>query len=303
MKKNISKVIYGTVMSVIIFSAVSCKNDYIISETPFKQIVVTGLESPESVIKLNNRVFVSNMGVKVDPASKDSDGSISELSSTGTIVKKKFQNGILHSPKGLAILGNTIYVTDIDRIVGFDLTSGNQVFEYLIAGNNFLNDLAVLNNSLVASGTLSGNVYQINTQNNTSIVLGNIIGANGLTWDSKTNRLYAVGAGDITTPNPIGKFYVKDMNLSNSSFMELANSPVGTFDAVELIDDTRFITDDYTNGNLFVYDFQKNTITTHSIIGNTAGTADLYYDKSSQLLYVPIPNGSSLIIEKLSNLR
>jgi hypothetical protein len=45
------------------------------------------------------------------------------------------------------------------------------------------------------------------------------------------------------------------MNVSNSSFMELANSPVGTFDAVELIDDTRFITDDYTNGKIFVYDF------------------------------------------------
>jgi hypothetical protein len=102
MKKNVSKVIYGTAMSAIIFIAASCKKDNIIAQTPFTQVVVTGLESPESVVKLNNRVFVSNMGVVVDPATKDSDGSISELSSTGTIVKKKFQNGILHSPKGLA---------------------------------------------------------------------------------------------------------------------------------------------------------------------------------------------------------
>lgn len=297
--KKITKVIYITAMSVFIFGAISCDSS---SDTPFQQVVVTGLESPESIIKINDRIFVSNMGVAADGFAKDSDGSISELSSDGTIIKKKFQNGILNAPKGLAILGNTIYVTDIDRVVGFDINSGNQVFEHLITGNNFMNDLCVVNNSLIASGTLSGNVYQINPQTNTSTILGNIVGANGVTWDSKTNRLYVCSAGNITAPNPVGKLYVKDMTTANSPFTELPNSPVASFDGIELIDDTKFITDDWTNGNVFVYDFQKNTSTTYTISGNTRGTADLHYDKSSQLIYVPIPNSSSLIIEKLSDL-
>ena len=64
----------------------------------------------------------------------------------------------------------------------------------------------------------------------------------------------------------------------------------------------KFITDDWTNENVFVYDFRKNTSTTHTISDNTRGTADLYYNKSSELIYIPIPNSSSLIIIKWSNL-
>jgi len=101
--------------------------------------MVDGFAAPESVLVAGSRVFVSNIGAKLDPSAKDGDGFISELDRAGRMVARKAfpRNGgePLHAPKGLALAGVRLYVADVDRVVGFKISSGAQVFEARTAGN------------------------------------------------------------------------------------------------------------------------------------------------------------------------
>lgn len=70
-------------------------------------------------------VSVSNQGK--DPLSKDGDGFITETDRHGKIIKARFQKGILNTPKGLATIGDVLYVADLDRVVGFNINNGKAV--------------------------------------------------------------------------------------------------------------------------------------------------------------------------------
>src|SRR5262245_5805347 len=114
------------------------------------QQIIDSLVAPESVLKVGDKIFVSNAG----------GGFLSELSVDGKFIHKNFQKGVLHSPKGLAVMSNVIYVTDTDRVVGFNINSREQVFELGVAKSTFLNDLCTAGkNELVVTESHSGNVY------------------------------------------------------------------------------------------------------------------------------------------------
>src|SRR4051794_362025 len=115
------------------------------------QQIINGFEAPESVLKTGDKIFVSNIGgEQPNPAAKDSNGFISELSADGKIIQQKFQKGMLNGPKGLAVINNVVYVADIDRVVGFNMNSGEQVFEINIPGATFLNDLCDAGDDMLA---------------------------------------------------------------------------------------------------------------------------------------------------------
>ncbi|GKS57243.1 ATP/GTP-binding protein [Nitrospira sp.] len=71
--------------------------------------------------------FISS--VNGDETARDNNGFITKMDEAGTVVQLKFiaggQNGhTLHAPKGLAIVGRTLYVVDLDQLKGYDKTTG-----------------------------------------------------------------------------------------------------------------------------------------------------------------------------------
>src|SRR5438067_13900188 len=77
---------------------------------------VTGLKNPAGFIvdPATGAYFISNENG--GPSERDNNGFITKLDETGKIVKLKFIEGgasgvTLHAPKGLAILGKTLYVS------------------------------------------------------------------------------------------------------------------------------------------------------------------------------------------------
>lgn len=95
----------------------------------------TGFQGPYGVAidpKTNN-VYVSN--VNGDPANKDNNGFISRLKPDGSVDQIKFIDGAatkdlnLHAPKGMVVLGSTLYVADIDKLHAFDITTGKKLFD------------------------------------------------------------------------------------------------------------------------------------------------------------------------------
>jgi len=266
------------------------------------QQVTEGFAAPESVIKNGNKLFVSS--INGNPAEKDGNGFISELSADGKVLQQKFQKTVLNAPKGMAIINNILYVTDIDRIVGFNTSSGEQVFELTIDGAGFLNDLCKAgDNQLAVTESMGNKVYLVNPADKKYSFAGTVAGANGVTYDAKTKQLFACGMGDQMNGN--GKLYVKDINSKDTVFTELQNSPTGVFDGLELTDDNHLLVSDWVSftsdkGRLIVYDLKAHTSTVYTY---EAGAADITYDKATKKIYIPQMPKNRLVIVGMGELK
>jgi hypothetical protein len=271
------------------------------------QKIIGGFEAPESVIKYNDKLFVSNIGgTAPNPMALDSNGFISELSADGKMLERKFSKAILNAPKGLAVCNYVLYVADINRVVGFDMNSGKQVFELAIPGAMMLNDLCTIDgNSLAVSETINGAVYIINIPGRKYVFAGRIDGANGVTYDAKTKQLFACGMG--VQMNGKGKLFVKDISSADTLFTELPNSPTGIFDGLEFKDDDHLLATDWIstdaankNGRFVVYGLKDHSVKTYL---TSISPADLYYDKKTATIYLPEMMKNSLLIVKMEELK
>jgi hypothetical protein len=115
---------------------------------------VGNLHQPESAYYDDElRVwFVSN--INGDPGKKDNNGYIARLSANGTPDTAKFIAGgtkgvTLNAPKGMVILGDTIWVADIDAVRAFDKRSGAAIVSVNVPGAKFLNDVAADNQGII----------------------------------------------------------------------------------------------------------------------------------------------------------
>ena len=105
--------------------------------------VETALASPYSAYyhQQSNSIFVSNInGGRFD---KDGNGYLTRIAPNGKVLAEKWATG-LNAPKGIRSVGNTIWVADIDEVVGFELTADGARLQsrVRIDGARFLNDLA-----------------------------------------------------------------------------------------------------------------------------------------------------------------
>jgi hypothetical protein len=114
---------------------------------PTPAVKFTGFSTPESVLydAANDRYLVSN--INGSPVDADNNGFISVLSPDGAVTTLKWIEGgakkvKLNAPKGLAIVGNVLYVADIDTVRMFDLKSGAAKGEVKLPGATFTNDVA-----------------------------------------------------------------------------------------------------------------------------------------------------------------
>lgn len=90
---------------------------------------VSGLESPHSFLAdpATNSYFISN--INGESEAHDNNGFITKLSDDGRITAFKFIEGgrgdvTLHAPKGMAVVDQVLYVTDLDTLRAFDKNTG-----------------------------------------------------------------------------------------------------------------------------------------------------------------------------------
>lgn len=77
-------------------------------------------------------IYVSNMNGPGEQ--KDDNGFIARLKPDGTVDQLRFIDGIqglveLNAPKGMAVIGNFLYVADIDAVRAFDLKTAAPLFK------------------------------------------------------------------------------------------------------------------------------------------------------------------------------
>jgi len=99
-----------------------------------------GLKMPESVIfdKANNRLIVGNM-VSFGPEG-GADGYLSIVSPDGKLTTEQWTKG-LTDPKGMAIVGDSLFVADSNGLVEIKLADGSIVTTHVLEGAMFPNDV------------------------------------------------------------------------------------------------------------------------------------------------------------------
>ena len=111
---------------------------------------VEGFLTPESVLydSIQDVYFVAN--IQGAEAAKDNNGFISRVKPDGAVENLRWVEGgrggvTLHAPKGMALNGDTLWVTDINVVRGFHARTGVPTDSISLADSNavFLNDIAV----------------------------------------------------------------------------------------------------------------------------------------------------------------
>jgi hypothetical protein len=133
---------------------------------PGRPITVAGVgfATPESVLHdpTADVYLVSN--INGSPLAEDGNGFISRVSPDGRVLDLKWIDGAapgvtLNAPKGMALRGSALYVTDINVVRRFDRTTGEPLGDIHISNATFLNDLAPAANGdlyLTDSGLQAG---------------------------------------------------------------------------------------------------------------------------------------------------
>ncbi|GAA5224714.1 hypothetical protein GCM10025777_53450 [Membranihabitans marinus] len=266
----------------------------------FAQQVSNGFAMPESITSDGHRFFVSSQGQ--DFNSRDGDGFISEIDDDGKIIYKKFlpTQGVLHAPKGMAIVGDVIFVADLFRIMGFNIDSRETVFELNIVGAELLNDICKLENGFLAvTETISGNIYKIDIQQKSYEIISNIPGANGISYNANTKQLIVCSNGSKFGD---GSVYIQS---ENSEFRKLPNIPDSFFDGIEWMDDQHFIISDWINfpvngkGKIWTYDLKKMEST---FSFTPESIADIFYDVKTSKVYMAQMLHNRILISKYHDL-
>jgi len=247
---------------------------------------VSALLTPESVVQATDgAIYVSEINV----FDKNGDGQISVIRDGKVRI---FAKG-LDDPKGLAIIGNNLYVADKTKILKITLNkSPAQVSTFVEASAfafppQFLNDLEAdpKGNLYVSdSGNLStgkgGAIYKIDPQGNTVLLIdGNqdarVMAPNGLLADDTGDYLIFV---DFSS----GILY--QYNQSNQELIDLSDTSFGGGDGVV----------HHSNGTMYVSDWKSGKVYSININGDVSllkegyqAAADIAITKDEQFLMVP----------------
>jgi sugar lactone lactonase YvrE len=267
------------------------------ADTAFTKIGETAnLEVPESVrydADLD-AFFVSN--IKGAPSAKDNNGYIARVDPTKpdsfTVVVRGGQGGVtLNAPKGIAIQGDTLWVSDIDVLRGFDKRTGANVATISFAGRNprFLNDVAVgpdgsiyiTDSSMQMTGSGPPRYFGqdklfVVKGRDVSVILegqAKLAQPNGVTWDIKGDRLLLA---------PIGGQSITSITATNLQPIPIAGG-MGGYDGIEVLPD----------GRVIVSSWQDSTINVvvdgalRKVITNVDAPADIGVDTKRMVLAVP----------------
>jgi len=257
-----------------------------------KNIVVGDIaySTPESVeyYAAEDVYLVTN--INGSPFAADGNGFISKVNPDGNIVDLKWIDGTkegvkLNAPKGAAIIGNSLFVADINQVHIFELPSGKQKLSITIQGSTFLNGITPgadndvyvtdsgFNDGFTESGTDA--IYKVSAEGKyEAIVKDKEMGhPNGILLDGDKLIVVTFGTGQVFSIDESG----------NKAAMP--TPPQGGLDGLLKLKDGRFVISSWGGSAIYVLNRDK----TYSVLMDSLDApADLGFDTKRNLVLVPL---------------
>lgn len=265
-----------------------------LSVSAAEAFTLSSFEAPESVLvdPDDGSYYVSN--VVGELLAKDGNGYISKINGKGNLVIQHFLGGkpgepLLDAPKGMALVGSKLYVSDIDSVKIFDKETRKLVDTIDLSAFEvkFLNDLASDAFGNVYASDMTGNkILKIETRRQNAVTVfkaSEELGwPNGLLVNPKTKNLMVATwqTGSILEVDHAGRIHVLKRGL-------------GELDGLDYDKD----------GNLFVSSFERGEVyqigyfgrgRVSSFLTGLNSPADLAVDRKRDEILIPSLKGNKV---------
>ena len=302
-------------ISAVLFTAACNRGDRradtaaVAPDTAPKLVVsVPGFQTPESVRYDEDLdlFFVSN--INGNPSMKDGNGYISRVRADGTVDSSAFirggHNGVqLDAPKGIAISGDTLWVSDIDAVRAFNRRTGEPVASIALKsmGATFLNDVVIGPDGSVyitdtgirfdSKGNMThpgkDRVFRITGRTPKVVVQADSMGSpNGIAWDGTKNRFVIV---------PFSSPWLFTWQTNAIQPAALAQGP-GGYDGVEVLADGRILVSSWADSSIHLFAGESR----RAIITGKPAPADFGIDTKRNRIAIPLFNDNVVEIWQLT---
>lgn len=265
---------------------------------------VAGFSTPESVLHDRSADVYLVSNINGNPLERDGNGFISRVSPDGEVLDLRWIDGsaggvTLNAPKGMAIQGETLYVTDIDCVRMFDRATGAPKEHVCLQNATFLNDIAASTDGslfFTDSGLQAGPegfapsgsdaVYRLIDDDRVVAVMKDAsLGApNGVAVGSRGILVATFGSGEV---------YRLDAEGHRTDVMPASQRQ---FDGIEMLPDGGFLVSSW--GESAVYRIGGDGSVT-KVLENVDAPADIGYDAQRNRVLVPLFNANEVLIHPL----
>jgi hypothetical protein len=256
-----------------------------------------GFTGPEAVrYDPDQDVYFVNSWGKGDPGAKDNNGFISRLTPEGKVEQLRFIAGgtggvTLHSPRGMTIVGDTLWVVDPDAVRAFNRRTGAPLATVDFSAHKlgFLNDIAAGPDGLYVTDTGTDHIYRIASGRITVALRDSALGnPNGITWDATGRRFIVVPYG--------GGSAIKAWPAGGKTLSEISRSTGAKYDGVEILSGNRVLVASQADSSLHL--FSGNT--GRPIIRTGGAPADIGVDTKRNRVAVPFVDRNLVEIWQLA---
>lgn len=254
---------------------------------------LSGFETPESALydAANDRIIVSNIAVFGPDAGMD--GYLSLVSTDGKLLEQKWVGGLM-DPKGMAIVGNSLYVADAMGLHEINLTDGSLVQTITLEGAMFPNDVtAAEDGTLYVSDMFGEAIYRVSDGVAEKWLTDDALTLpNGLLVDGERLIVGSMGANmnmaTFSAETPGGIILV---DIASGAVTPVENaSGLGGLDGVARIGDMILVNDNPTGT---IYAWGEGSFPADDAIVISPGTADM--SAYGTTLLVPMLGDGELI--------
>ncbi len=260
------------------------------------EVTDVGFSVPESMLHdgVADVYLVSNINGSALEA--DGNGFISRVAPSGEVLELKWIDGetegvTLNGPKGMAIVGDLLYVVDITCIRLFHRVSGDPAGEMCWDDVTFLNDVdADADGNLYTTdtglNTGSDAVYRVTPEGDRSVVIAGaeLGGPNGVVADDRGVFVVTFGSGEIFRVTPEGE----RVDLAPPSEMGL--------DGLVSLEDRGFLFSSWGDAAVYWVDSEGQLST---LLEGIPSPADMGYDAERNRVLVPVFRENRLVIREV----
>ncbi|MEO8562099.1 MAG: hypothetical protein ABI601_08500 [bacterium] len=197
--------------------------------------------------------FVGNWGSDRNPGKADNDGYISRMSPDGVIENLRFIAGgasgvTLHSPRGMYIVGDTLWVADFDAVRGFDRRTGATLatVDFSSLERGFLNDVAAdATGAIYVTDTGKNKLYRVRGGPTLVVSDSALGGPNGITWDASNGRFLILPFG--------GGHTIHAWTPGTTTLVDAMTDPSSKFDGIEVLSPGRVLASSQADTSLHLF--------------------------------------------------